>query len=406
MLKSKRKVYLDYASLTPIDKRVMKEVVRLSAENYANPSSIHTPGAEAKKILEQSRRSVADFIHAHSDEIFFTASGTEANNIAIGGVVEAMQGVHMHILTSTIEHASVLETVKKATKNNQNNPNIKVDFIPVTREGIINLAALKALMRPETLLVSIMLVNNEIGTIQPIREAVKIVRDFAKTAGSKILFHTDACQAPVYLDINMETLGVDLLTLDSNKVYGPRGVGVLYKRRKVKIGSDIMPIMAGGGQENGLRPGTENVPAIAGFTKALFLAAEERTRETVRLLKLRDYFIEELKKRLPDIILNGSYGEGRRLVNNINVTGDFDHEFFLLELDVRGIACSTKSACLRDEDESYVVRALRAADTVDTVASAGRAAAQSIRFSLGRFTMKKDIDYTLKMIDEIISLRL
>jgi cysteine desulfurase len=431
-----RKVYLDYAGLTPIDKRVMKEIVRVGAAGFANPSSIHVSGVAAKKILEQSRQTAAHFLHAHSDEIFFTASGTEANNIAIRGVVGAVEKLpyhhvrqqnDIHILVSEIEHTSILETVKDLAKNwNTIAGKIKVDFIPVKSDGIVDLTALKKMLRPETTLVSIMLANNDIGTIQPIREAVKIVRDFRKTAGKvggmvgtrrtigraqgikrPILFHTDACQAPLYLDINMETLGVDLLTLDSNKVYGSRGVGMLYKKRAVKIGEDIVPIITGGGQEDSLRSGTENVPAIAGFSKALEIATAERSDEITRLSTLQNYFVEELKKRVPDINFNGSYAEGKRLVNNINVTFpkkqksdvEFDHEFFLLELDARGVSCSTKSACLRDEDESYVVRALR-------TASEAKISAQAIRFSLGRFTTKKDIDYTLKMIDEIMLKRI
>ena len=424
-IKAARKVYLDYAGLTPIDKRVMKEVERVSSADYANPSSIHTAGVAAKKILEQSRKSVADFIHAHPDEIFFTASGTEANNMAMRGVIEATKvevlrksavrpQSDIHIIVSEIEHTSVLETVKDIAQrsldgNGTYGKKIKIDLVPISSDGRIDTDAFKAMLRPETVLVSIMLANNDIGTIQPIREAAKIARDFGKMTGSKIIFHTDACQAPLYTDINIETLGVDLLTLDSNKVYGPRGVGMLYKKRIVKIGTDIVPIMTGGGQESGLRPGTENVPAIAGFAKALEIATAERTGETARLSILQDYFVEGLKRCVPDIILNGSYGYSKRLVNNINITfpgkirdgGDsshdfeFNHEFFLLELDARGITCSTKSACLRDDDESYVVRALRTAAEIEI-------SAQAIRFSLGRFTTKKDIDYSLKMINEIM----
>jgi cysteine desulfurase len=432
----------------------MKEILRVSTADYANPSSVHTAGVLAKKVMEQSRLIVANFLHAHADEIFFTASGTEANNIAIRGTIEAVLAakaksaqkqkshddvsVHddIHILVSAIEHASVLETVNALSATHPNKK-IKVDFIPIHSDGIIDLSALKAMLRPETVLVSVMLANNDIGTIQPVREAVKIVRDFKKTVGktaenalgkmeSQILFHTDACQAPLYLDINMETLGVDFLTLDSNKVCGPRGVGVLYKKRSVEIDKDILPIMTGGGQENDLRPGTENVPAIAGLAKALEIALKEHGSAIAHLFFLQNYFIGELKRRIPGIILNGSYAEGKRLVNNVNVTFPtfpkknntvvnpaatsvshataFDHEFFLLELDARGIACSTKSACLRDADESYVVRALRNASKNASKAekSGMEYSAQSIRFSLGRFTTKKDIDYTLKMIDEIM----
>jgi|ERR1035437_4687536 cysteine desulfurase len=393
-------VYLDTASLTPIDKRVQREMAKVSGADIGNPSSIHRAGVAAKKILDISRAKVAKAFHAHADEIIFTGSGTEANNLAILGTVEAFlennpakKYADIHVVISAIEHASVLEPARILQKKG-----VHVDFIPVTKDGIIDLVIFKKMLRPETCLVSVMTANNEIGTIQPIEDIVKIVRDFRKLTSTEtgVLIHTDASQAVLYTDINLEKLGVDMLTVDSHKVYGPRGLGMLFVRRSVLLENKITPILYGGGQENDMRPGTENIPAIAGFARAIEIAVSDRVKETKRLAILRDYFIDRLKKKNPTIEIQGTYKKGDttiRLANNINVSfPDMDHEFFLLELDARGIACSTKSSCLRDEDESYVLRAM---------GKTGKKA-QSLRFTLGRGTTKADIDYTLKNIDELV----
>ena len=424
LFRPRKEVYLDFASITPVDPRVMKEVARVTNKVYANPSSLHRGGVAAKAIMDASRHSVAEVLHAHADEIFFTGSGTEANNIAIQGVLLAPEArayvAHtksstpavsvksnkpMHVLVSAIEHASVLEQVDELSK--RLGSTIVVEQIPVHENGIVDLDSLKSLVRPETVLVSVMMVNNEIGTIQPINSVAKVVRDYRKSIGSVYypFVHTDSCQAALYMDINLEKLGVDLLTLDSNKVYGPRGLGVLYKKRSVEIGKFIVPVLLGGGQEDGLRPSTENVPAIAGFAKAMAIARDERgssedktgdgiaTGEVVRLTKLRDYFIKTLIHRHTGTRVNGSHAPHERIANNVNVTfPNIDHEYFVLELDARGVACSTKSACLRDADTSYVITAI------------GNAEGQSVRFSLGRTTTKRDIDETLKIIDEIMLL--
>ena len=391
----KRSVYMDYASITPVDTRVF------GVDHFVNPSSIYSGGVRAKNALAAARTATAGVLHAHADEIFFTSSGTEANNIAVLGVVENLISkgksyADIHIIVSVIEHASVLETARALEKKG-----VKVDVVPVTPEGLVDVDVFKKMITPATALVSIMMVNNEIGTIQPLQEIAKIIRDFKKKKlGAETpddfsypLFHTDACQGMLYLDINMEKLGVDMLTADSHKVYGPRGVGILYVRRSAQ--DFVSSIMYGGGQENGLRPGTENVAGIIGFSKALEIAALENKngKEAERLTGLREYAFIKLSEKIPGLIINGDCTH--RIANNINISiPGVDHEFLLLQLDVRGISCSTKSSCLRDEDESYVIAAIRPAGEPR----------QSLRFTLGRSTTKKDIDYLVKSIDECIHL--
>ena len=298
---------------------------------------------------------------------------------------------------SAIEHASVLEAARSLEKKG-----VELSIAPIMSDGRIDVDVFKKMLNVNTALVSIMMVNNEIGTIQPVAEIVKIVRDFKKVnSAAHTLVHTDACQAMLYLDINLEKLGVDMLTADAHKVYGPRGVGMLYIRRSA-VGQ-VSPMMFGGGQEHGFRPGTENVAGIVGFAMALEIAAHENKngKEAARLLQLRDYCLEKLSQKVSGLVINGSRSE--RIANNVNISlPDIDHEFLLLQLDVRGIACSTKSSCLRDEDESYVITALRDADVgTKKTASSPR---QALRFSLGRMTTKNDIDFLVKNIDECVHL--
>jgi cysteine desulfurase len=397
-------IYLDNASITPIDPRVQKEISRVSKASIGNPSSLHRAGVAAKKILDVSRTTVAKALHAHADEIVFTGSGTEANNISLLGVVEAAHIKYgkkysdMHIIVSSIEHASIREPARILSEKG-----VRVSELPVDIDGVILLAELKKIITKNTLLISIMMANNEIGIIEPISSVVKIARDVRKKSKQGVypLVHTDACQAVLYTEINLEKCGIDLLTIDSHKVYGPRGIGALYIRRTVQFDTAISPIQFGGGQENSARPGTENVPAIAGFAKALEIADVERVKETKRLTVLRDYFVTSLQKiEKIKVNIHGAYTLGdstARLANNINVSFDtqVDHEFLSLELDAQGILCSTKSSCLQDEDESYVLRAL--------AKNSPKMAKNSLRFTLGRYTTKKDIDYTTQMITKLLT---
>jgi len=382
-----KQVYLDHASITPTDRRVLKVIKKYYGMEYGNPSSIHSVGVKAKKVLEEARKKCAHFLRAHADEVIFTASGTEANVLAIVGIVRKLfengrAYADMHIVTSRIEHQSVLEPVAELARLG-----VQVDYVRILPSGIFDLDDLKKKLRRETVLVSLMAVNNEIGTIQPIREIAKVVRHFrkenSKSPGERLpFFHTDASQAPLYLELDTNTLGVDLITLDGHKVYGPKGIGMLYVRR----GTELVPSISGGGQEAGLRSGTENIPAIAGLAVALEIAERERAKESARLIILRDFAISEILSKIPGAILNGD--QTNRLPNNINISiPDIDAEFLVLQLDTRGIQCSTKSSCLKDESESYVIREL---------GGESWRAKNSIRLSLGRSTTKSDMKYVLK----------
>lgn len=382
-----RKVYLDHASITPTDKRVFKVMKKYYEEEYGNPSSIHSVGLLAKQVVEESRKKCAHFLRAHSDEIIFTASGTEANVLAIKGLVQKLfDDGHayddMHIVTSKIEHQSVLEPVAELVRLG-----VQVDYIKVLSSGIFDLDDLKKKLRKETVLVSLMTANNEIGTIQPIREISKLLRHFRKENdrdGTSRLphFHTDASQAPLYLELDTNVLDVNLITLDGHKVYGPKGIGMLY----IKRGIELQSVISGGGQESGLRSGTENVPAIAGLATAFEIAEKEREKESVRLAILRDCAISKALSQISGAVLNGD--QVNRLPNNINISiPNIDAEFLVLQLDARGIQCSTKSSCLKDESESYVIREL---------GGEMWRAKNSIRLSLGRKTTKSDVEHTIK----------
>jgi cysteine desulfurase len=408
------RTYLDYASLTPIDPRVMAEFDKYSGGDYANPSSIYKEGVKAKEAMKSARSSIARILHSGPDEIYFTSGGTESNNIAILGTVESLheKGVEyekMHVLISVIEHSSIRECA-----NTLSAKGVKVELIPVNKEGIVDVREIEKMIKPNTVIVSVMTVNNEIGSVQPVREIAKAIRHWkSKNIDSSAfnfqnfeypIFHTDASQAFVYAELNSQKMGIDLLTLDSSKVYGPRGVGMLF----VKRDTPIMPIIFGGGQESGLRSGTENLAGINGFVKALEIAEKERPVEIERVGKLRNSFIQGLKKIRPDITFNGPETEIESpLIADYKDKSDsnysshilsvtipkIDNEFFLLQLDAKGIACSTKSSCLGDEEESYVLKAI------------GADSRQTLRFSFGRWTTKKEIEKTLRVISEIFSVK-
>ncbi|MEK7646420.1 MAG: cysteine desulfurase family protein [Patescibacteria group bacterium] len=410
-----RRIYLDYASLTPVDPRVTAEIKKYSTQEYANSSSLYKEGVSARTVIESSRKKVSDMLHALPDEIVFTSGGTEANGLALEGVGRAAHRngfTKPHLIISDIEHSSIREYAAMMEKHG-----VEVTRVAVGADGIVSAEDIKKAIRPETFLVSIMYVNNEIGTVQPIREIAKVIRqarkEFSKEGEDRRypLFHTDACQAPLHLDMNVSQLGVDMITLDGGKVYGPRGVGCLYVRR----GTPIEPIMYGGGQERGLRSGTENVAGIAGFARALELATIMKEKESQRIGELRDFFIEELQKIKPGITVNprvfSNSDRGvedkdfskiakmaevtRKVVTsphilNVSIPG-IDNEFLLFQLDAGGVAVSTKSSCLRDEDESYVLKALGADTTT------------SIRFSFGRWTKKGHICSTLKIVKKLLN---
>ena len=380
-----KRVYLDTAAATPIDKRVLAAMRPWWQKQFGNPSSIHAEGELARKALDQSRKSLANFLTAHPDEIIFTSGGTEGNNLALNGVVAMAPLKDKHIIVSAIEHSSILATAKALERWG-----VAVTVLPVTSEGLIEVSALAKALRPETVLVSIGYVNNELGTIQNLPELAKVIRHWRKTRGEVYPYlHTDACQAGRFLELNVARLGVDLLTINASKLYGPKGVGALY----VKRGVQLLPTMYGGGQETARRAGTENIPAIVGLATAVEVCTREREKESKKITELQNYFITKLLT-LPGASINGPVGENR-IPHNINVS--FAHteaEQVVIELDAKGIACSAGSACsIRSHDDSYVLAAL-GKTTAEAVSA--------VRFTLGRDTSKKDLDYVLKVLPTIL----
>ncbi len=387
--KKLRRIYLDYAAATPLKKEVEKAMGRFWDIDFGNAGAIHQEGVIAKKAISQSRKKIAKIINAREDEIIFNSGGTESNNLAIFGVINklndgGMKFEDMHLITTVFEHPSILECFKYFEKKGA-----KIDYLNINQKGIIDLQQLKEIITTQTVLISIMFVNNEIGIIQPISEITKIIKNFKKRQPQPTqlpIFHSDSAQALLFLPINTQKLNIDIMSFDAQKIYGPKGVGALY----IKKGIEINPLIMGGNQEKGLRPGTENTPLIIGFAKALELASRERESENNRLIKLRDYFIKEILEKISGTKLNGSLEN--RLPNNVNIFfPNINNEFLVIQLDEKGIACSTKSACLGGKS-SYVIKSLTGDEDQ---------AKSSIRFTLGKSTTKKDIDYVIKSLVEI-----
>lgn len=366
---------MDYSATTYVDKRVKKEMDRYFYKIYGNPGSLNNPGLEAKKAVDDARERISKILKCKPNEIIFCSGGTESDNLAIRGIVKANNG--KHVITSKIEHKAVLETCKYLEECGY-----EVTYLDVDRKGFINLEELRNKIKEDTVMVSIMYANNEVGVIQDVKEIGRICRE------KNILFHTDACQAANYLNLDVNELNVDLMTLNGSKIYGPKGIGILYKKEDVKI----KPIIFGGGQEDGLRSGTENVPGIIGFAKALELVQEERDVESQRLTKLRNKLIEGLLK-IGDIRLNG--GRENRLPNNVNVSiHGVEGESLLLRLNEEGIYASTGSACTsKSLDPSHVLLAMEVPAEV---------AHGSLRFTLGKKTKEKHINKVLEIIPKII----
>ncbi|MFC1656736.1 cysteine desulfurase family protein [Patescibacteria group bacterium] len=387
----KKRIYLDHAATTPVRSEVTKAMQEYFASNFGNPSGLYLEARDAKLILDRSRKDVARLIGARKpSEVIFVGGGTESCNLAIKGIARANKIKDSHLLVSKIEHYAVL----CPTRYLREKEGFKTTYIKPDREGIVQPEDIKKLITDKTILISIMYANNEIGTINPISEIAKIIKKIKaqrSKAGNNtpLYFHTDACQAAGYLDINVGHLGVDLMTLNGSKIYGPKGVGILY----IKEGTLIQPVIQGGGQEKDIRSGTENIPSIVGFAKALSLTQSERNKESQRLIKLRNYFINELLK-FPKTCLNGH--AKKRLPNNVNISVlDIEGESILLYLDEKGVAISTGSAChAHDLEPSHVIRGIgRSQD----------AAHGSLRFTMGKSTTKKDLDYVLKVLPNIIS---
>ncbi|MEX2090945.1 MAG: cysteine desulfurase family protein [Candidatus Paceibacterota bacterium] len=400
-----KNIYLDNAAATKVHPEVKREVER-GMELYGNPSSYNDAGRKAAGELAKARTKVARFLGAYSEEIVFTSSGSEANNLAIQGIARKFQIPNPklqiktktqkpkpHIITTKIEHPSVLEPIMYLAGEG-----FDISYLPADKEGFIDPEELKKTLRPETVLVSVMYANNEIGTIEPIIKIGKIIKEFNRKMengkwkmakyGKAVLFHTDACQSAGYLNMNVNSIGADLLTFNGSKINGPRGTGVLYIRKGTPVSSFIM----GGGQERGLRAGTENLPGIMGLAKAVELI---NRKEGKRLELLRDYFVDEIKDAIPEARLNGPKGRDR-LPNNINISiPGMDSENLLLELDKYGISAGSGSACTaRSVEPSHVLKAIG----VEKKYLSG-----ALRFSMGRETTKTDLGYVLKILPKIVA---
>jgi cysteine desulfurase len=388
---AKKIIYLDNASTTPVSKEVIEAMKPFFSVHFGNPSSIHSEGVLASKAIENSRRVVSESIHAHPDEIIFTSGGTEANNLAIFGLAEANNDKKGHIITVETEHASVLEPVNELKKLGWDVSVLKTD-----KEGFVNIDDLLNLITIKTVLVSIMYANNEIGVLQQIPDIGRAILKFRKENQTTFpFFHSDACQAAPYLDLDVEKLHVDLMTVNGGKIYGPKGVGALFVRRGVNIKTQVL----GGGQERNLRSGTENVPSIVGFAKALQVCNSVRTKESRRLMNLSQHLFKGIKKIFADAKINGPEIGDHRLVNNLNINfGSIDGEQMVIYLDSKGILCSTASACSATNNEpSHVLKAIGLNDTENR---------SSVRFSLGRSTTLSDIKFILASLKGIKKLLL
>jgi len=378
MKKEQKRYYFDYAATTPVDKRVLEAMMLYFSDNYGNPSSIHSFGEEANEAVEKARELIAGYIAALQTEIYFTSSATESNNWALKGIASANKKKGNRVIISSIEHHCVLNTAKWLSQKG-----FDVVEAKVNSEGFVDPKELKKLINPQTILVSIMHSNNEIGIIEPISEIGKICKE------KGIYFHTDAAQSYGKMPLDVNELNVDLLTASSHKIYGPKGVAILYVRKGVVID----PLLHGGGQERDKRSSTLNVPGIVGFGKATELCEREMEKEGKRQTALRDEIIDFALKNIPNTHLNGP--KDSRLCNNINLRFDFiEGESLLMYLDSRGIAVSTSSACSSPKLEpSHVLIACGIPK---------EAAHGSIRISIGRFTTKKDVEYFLKTLEKSV----
>ena len=381
----KRRVYLDHAAATPVDPGVLERMAPYWNLHFGNAGGIYREADIAREALVRARVEIAREISVRPEEIIFTSGGTEANNLAILGFMDGLsrRGLlpGVHVITNSGEHPSVRDCFLSLKEKG-----VLVEFIDFDKDGIVRPEAIGVLLKKETRLVSISYVNNEIGTVQPIREIAKVIRAHEKKEKTAVAFHTDASQAALYFDLSPQRLDVDLMTVDAQKIYGPKGIGFLFKGNNTAIA----PLMRGGSQELGLRPGTENIPLIVGMGESFVLAARRRVADSASTKALQDYFIKEIGTHLPQAVLNGARSERSPSIVNISIPG-LDNEYLAVALDEHGIAAATKSACLgRSQSEhSYVVESL-----------SGRAdmAKSALRFSLGRTTTRKDIDLVISVL--------
>lgn len=373
-----KRIYLDHSATTYTNEEVLKEMLPFFTQYYGNPSSVHYMGREAKKYVDQARARVAKALGALPEEIFFTAGGSESDNWAVKGVAYANKNKGNHIITTKIEHHALLHTCEALEKEG-----FEVTYLPVDSYGMVSLDDLKNAITDNTILISIMYANNEIGTIQPIEEVGKIARE------KNIYFHTDAVQAIGNVKINVVDQNIDMLSLSAHKFYGPKGIGALY----IKKGTKILNLLHGGGQERGKRAGTENVPGIVGLGKAIEIAVNNMDEHNNRLIMLRDKLINGVMEKIPYTRLNGH--PGKRLPGNASFCFRYiEGESLLLNLDMKGIAGSSGSACTSGSlDPSHVLLAIGLPHEI---------AHGSLRLTLGEANTEEDIDYVLKVLPEIV----
>lgn len=389
MLGRSKRIYLDYASATPVLSKALR-ACNDAAKSYANPGAIHGEGVEAKRILTNARESIAGHLGCKARELLFVSGLTEANNIALIGLARRIELQKRslektHWIVSSIEHSSVLECFSEIERMGG-----KVSHVDPNEKGIIRAERILELLTPDTVLVSVGWGNNEIGTIQPLSSIRHVLRAYEKKHGTSILLHSDAGQAPLYRSPQVHSLGIDMLSFGSGKLYGPRGIGCLYLSNR----SALYPTVFGGGQERGLRSGTEDVALAVGFAAALDEITKERESESKRLRLLRDTFASEIRARMPSIVINGDLKHSLPHMLNISVPGERTGEYMVLVLDHAGLALSTKSACREGEASSHVVAALggdkwRATNT--------------LRFSFGRDTTRGDLKRTLAILEKLSS---
>jgi len=374
-----KEIYLDNAATTAVHPKVVEAMLPFFSETYGNPTSLHMFGQKAKRALENARQTVADVLRAEAKEIYFTSGGTESNNLAIKGVAYANRHRGNHLVTSPVEHHAVSNVFQELEKQG-----FEITYLPVDQYGIVDLDALRKSIRPDTILLSVMLANNEIGTIEPLPEIAAIARERA------ILLHTDAVQAIGKIKVNVNELGVDLLSLTAHKFHGPKGTGALYVRR----GTPIRALLEGGHQERVLRPGTENIPGVVGLATALRLAYQNIDSESVRLARLRDKLETGIRERIDHVSINGH--PDRRVPNISNMSFAFiEEEALLLTLDTQGIAVSTASACSAGSTEpSHVLQAIG----LDPVLAQG-----SARFSFGHTNTEGDVDHVIDTVVETVN---
>ena len=385
-----KKIYLDHGATTPVDKKVLAAMLPYFSEKFGNAMSIHSFGSVANEAVEKARKQTADFFGAKPEEIIFTSGATESNNLVVKGVVSAHYKNNKnipHIITTAFEHHCVLDACKEMERSGM----AEVTFVKPDKEGIVSVKDIERAIKPNTMLVSMMYVNNEIGTVQPIAEIGKIISkiDEQRAVNNKVSFHTDATQAINYFDCDINKLGVDLLSMSAHKIYGPKGIGALYIRK----GTAIKRMQDGGGQEAGKRAGTHNVPGIVGLGAAISMINEQRTKNNKKIIELRNYLISGVLKEIPEAKLNGS--KTKRSPNNANFSfRNVEGESLLLMLDIEGIAASTGSACTSGSLEpSHVLLSL---------GMKHEDAHGSLRLTLGKGTTKKEIDYTIKKLKEIV----